>query len=235
MPEPSLGDFFDRQHADQSESLPLGIQYAQGPEARGLRGAAPSAWAEKWGHPLNGIDLRCVPPELRCPEVWELLSRILEKTFRDISLTARPPSHIVPPFSTMYGGRIHLLGTGNVIGAGVYAPVITGAQSADQNRGVLETLGIRAESEAALADCEFRLTVGGNPVTPYSDFRCFAFPFSPMQPFPVPIPLGPSSTDILLECASISGAAHSIIAQIGGWSYPTRVEVGDNVKSTIVD
>lgn len=228
-----VGDFFDDRHQMQSESLALGIQYAQGSEARGLRGPAAAALAEKWGHPLNGIDLRCVPPSLRCPEVYELFSRILEKTFRDISLTARPSSHVAPPFASLYGGRIHKIATGVAIGVN-YLPVISFQTDVDL-RGVIHKMGLLAESAAALADIQFQILIGGNAIDPYNDFPAFAFPWSPMETFDVPLALGPMSTTVTLQAKSVSGAAHTLAAQLTGWTYQTRTEVGNNVKSTIVD
>jgi len=183
-----------------------------------------------YGNLAAGIDLKKCPPWMT-PECLELLSRMIEETFRNFQLHARRPSHIDPPFTAK---PIDAVPAGTVaIVAGVFTTIATFTVPQGKNRAEIVAAGQSAEAAAAFADITWRIRVDTVPYAPWNAVLIQLWDMIPPTPLCAPIHLrGGQTVDI--QAAGIAGP-HTVMARLCGWQYPTRVESGDDIRSTVVD
>ncbi len=224
----------DDRHDARSEGRVPGIAYAGGAQRQqeGLRGRRMSAFAEKWAKPLDDID-RAKCGAWANEDCLELVSRMIERTFRNMQITGRRPSHIDPPFIAKEI-RVHPMGVNFLLtNAVAYIDLATFTVPAGA-RAEITAIGTDAESGAAFADLSWRILIDGTPLPDYSDIRRRLFELAPPTPLIVPIHLT-SPNRIQLQVRSISGAVHQVFGFIGGWYYAVRTEVGPVIESTLVE
>lgn len=168
------------------------------------------------------------------PDCLHVKQRLLEETFRNFSVTVKPPSHIEPPFRARPIAKINIV---TVVG-GMYAPgvftKIVCYQVQKKWRGCLVAFGQELENLAAWSDVEWRLTVNNQAYDPYMAIRFQLFPIMIKHAMPAPVNL--RSWDLVcVEARSLSPASHDVTASLCGWEYPVRAEVGDTIGSTLND
>jgi hypothetical protein len=231
-----LGDF-DSENVS-SEGVAPGVTYSGGPQTQqgGPKGRARREMERAWEGTLGRIDRSKCPPWFN-EECFDALSRLLEETFRNFQLHTRRPSHIDPPFRAtpidLFPAAVVAI-PGGGYGAGTYTPVTPSFRVPKTHvRGVLVAAGQSAESAAAFSDLSWRIKIAGTPHPIYNDFRIQLFQMVP------PTPMGLIHLEagqlVEFEAASLSAAAHSVMARLVGWHYPTRSEMGGGIGSTIVD
>lgn len=227
-----LGDAIERNASDAG--LTPGVEYAggvqTGPSGQGRRA---EKYKDKLAKLFDGIDLsQCGP--LANPDCAELLSRILEQTFRNFQLTARPPSHVAPPYPSI---SIDVLSVGVAVpisAPGIFTTVATFTMPQGLFRGEILSLGQCLESAFAFTDVEWRVVVDSIPYAPWNAFIGQRWTCVPPGLLSSPIHLQGEQT-IAIQARGIL-AAHVADARIVGWNYLMRSNVGGNTAgSTIVD
>ena len=174
-----------------------------------------------------------------CPDwfnryCFQILSRFLEETFRNFQVTARPPSHIAPPFNSTPidsypSGVVAIPG-----GVTTFTTVTSFQVPATRTRGEIVSAGQSAESAAAFSDLAWRITVNGTPFPPWNDIRIQLWEMAPPTKLCSAIHLLGGET-IALQARSLSANSHSVLGRLCGWHYQVRSEAGNEVKSTLVD
>jgi hypothetical protein len=235
-----LSGFEDYQEQQQTAGQVPGIASGGGVDNRkpGLRGEDAAKFAGKWGEALDGIDrTKCGP--LATPDCLELQSRMIEKTFHNFQLTARPPSHLAPPFMSQ---RIHVFGT---VAVNAVFPVYVAVASfltPPDSRGVIAELGFSLPAAALFPNVSIRLAKGGTapanatPINPYQDIRQDLWGNAPAGRLCVPIQLrGNERFWLLASIVAPVVPPVNLTFQLCGWTYQVRAETGDTIKSTLVD
>lgn len=235
--EGSLGDV-DPTQQQNVHQVP-GIAYAGGPQPQrgGPAGQVAQAYSDWLNSVYGGVNPSKCPPPFNDPDCMNVLSRLLEGTFRNFQLTARPPSHLAPPFPAVPfdvdGYEVRLLG--GTYAPGAWTPVVCYTMPAIKCRGVVTEFGHALESLLAWADVEWEIRKNGIPVEPWTGIR--------KQIWDIVEP-GKSSTRVLLlprdriciYARSLSGTTHYAWARMAGWYYPVRSEVGGTeIRATLVD
>jgi hypothetical protein len=183
-----------------------------------------------------GID-RTKCPNWLTPECLDVVSRLLEQTFRNFQLTARPPSHIAPPFPARCidcFNDVDLPGNTMYAAAG-FVKLCCVTIPKGRWRGVVVDFGQALESAAAWLDVEWRVTLNGDPYPPYVGIRRQLWD-SILRSKTCEIHLMPQDT-LCLEAKSLSATPHHAFSRVFGWYYPVRSETGGGreIRSTIVD
>lgn len=230
---------WDRLKEDQMEGVRPGIGSGGGESdsKQGLRGRNASAFARKWGAPLDGLKYECIPPGLRefftCFDAIEGFSRIAERTFRNFQLAARRPSHIDPPFISYNIHGFGPIAVNNAIAVG-YTNLFSFTVP-NGMRGVITQLGQRLDSESLFDSMSWRIQVGGRVIDPYSDIRTHLWNDPGPTTLAQPIKLRSGETFLYQAARIAAGVAVRVNFQACGWFWPVRAETGDNIKSTITD
>jgi hypothetical protein len=224
---------------DERDPSNIGLRpgqvYAGGPQTQrqGLRGQVSEGLMKRWDHLFRGKDpQRCGP--INTHECAEIISRLLEQTFRNFQLTARPPSHLAPPFSATPIDSFPQ--AGNLpVPIGVFVVVAQFQMPTGNYRGVIHSLGQALESEAAFADVVWRIRKNGVVVQPPGTWTAaHAYQFAPPTPAAVPIPLRGGDL-VTFEASALLFGGHFALARLSGWFYPVRVEMDNQIGSTLVD
>jgi hypothetical protein len=229
-----LGDIDPGERANV-EQVP-GLAYSGGPQPQrtGAAGRVAQAYSAWINAVYGGVDPTKCPPPFNSPECMDVLSRLLEGTFRNFQLTSRPPSHIAPPFSArcidVVANEVTIPGTYG----GAFTTVCTFTVPVGKWRGVVVDAGHALESLAAWADVEWRITLNGTPYEPYASVRTQIWDMVNDSKL-CPIHLLPRDR-VSLEARSLSSASHTAWARLSGWYYPVRSEVGGReIRATLVD
>lgn len=214
------------------------VTYADGPQRQkgGPEGTDAQKVEKKLEKILDGIDLsKCGP--LGDPNCLELLSRMLEQTFRNFQLTARPPSHVKPPYGSTpidaFGvtGGVALPAVG---AAGAFTDICSFQMPAGSKRGEITHAGQCLESEFAFNDVEWRIVVDTTPSTPWNGFFKHLWNFLPPTELAAPVHLQGNQT-VRLQARAILNP-HTADGRLTGWHYLMRANVGGlTAQSTIVD
>jgi hypothetical protein len=224
---------------DERDPSNIGLRpgqvYAGGPQTQqqGLRGQVSEGLMKRWDHLFRGKDPK------RCGFIYthecaDIISRLLEQTFRNFQLTARPPSHIAPPFSATPIDSFPTAGN-IIVPIGVFIPIATFTMPTGNYRGVISAVGQALESEAAFADVVWRIRKNGIVVFPPGTWTAaHAYQFSPPTRMASPIHLRGSDV-VTFEAAAIVFGGHFALARLSGWFYPVRVEMDNTIGSTLVD
>lgn len=227
-PDKTLGGVMEERNASMVGNRP-GITYAGGPQTqkRGLRGCDNEALMRRWAELFADKNPdRCGP--IATPEAAEVVSYIMEQTFRNFQLTARAPSHINPPFSATC---IEAFGSLNV--PLVFVDVVTFTMPG-RSRGVIFSIGQQLETAGAFADVEWRVTVNGIPLSQYAAFSYQLSSIPNVSPLCSPINLRGGDV-VKVQARGIVLLTHTASARLFGWSYPVRVEMDHQIGSTLVD
>lgn len=222
---------------DSSRQSP-GIAYAGGPQPQrgGMAGRvaqAYSAWVEGI---YGGVDPGKCPPPFNSPDCMDVLSRLLETTFRNFQLTSRPPSHIAPPFSAVPFDvdSYEVALPGDPYAPGPWTPVVCYVVPAIQCRGVAVEFGHALENLSAWQDVEWRLTKNGTPLEPWVGIKKQIWDIIESGKSTTRVHLRPRDK-LCIEARSLSSSTHFAWGRISGWYYPTRSESGNEIRSTLVD
>lgn len=224
----SLGEALQRNMSDMG--LSPGTSYAGGPQTGPSgQGRKAASYKDKLAKLFDGIDLsKCGP--LGNEDCAELISRLLEQTFRNFQLTARPPSHVAPPYPST---PIDVFAADVAIPVGVFTPICTFVMPAGLYRGEILSAFQCCESQLAFVDMIWRITVDGQPYAPWNAIMMQLWPNN-VSPLAAPIHLQGEQT-IQLEAMGIV-APHTATGRLSGWFYLMRANVGGNTaQSTIVD
>lgn len=210
-----------------------GQVYGGGPQTQkqGLRGRTSEALMKRWDHLFRGKNPAMCGP-INTHECADIISRLLEQTFRNFQLTARPPSHLAPPFSAKGIDTLQFLPI-NIVN--IFFPIATFTMPTGNYRGVIATFGQDAENAAAFLDLNWRITINGQPVRPY---QLFNLQFQSItNPARLCTPIQLRGGDVVsLEASMIAGPGpHFLFARLCGWFYPVRVEMDNQIGSTLVD
>lgn len=232
-PTAGLGGIMEERNPSVIGNLP-GATYAGGPQTQqqGLRGQISQDLMRRWDHLFMGKNPAVCGP-VNTHECADIISRLLEQTFRNFQLTARPPSHIAPPFSATPIDVFPV--AGNIpVPIGAFVVVASFTMPTGNYRGVISALGQALESEAAFADVVWRVQKNGQVVFPPGTWTAaHAYQFSPPTRLSSPIHLRGGDT-VTFEAAAVLGGAHLALARLFGWFYPVRVNM-DNIGATLVD
>jgi hypothetical protein len=212
-----------------------GTVYAGGPQTQqqGLRGRTSESLMKRWDHLFRGKNpQRCGP--IATHECADILSRLIEQTFRNFQVTARPPSHMAPPFSATPIDSFPLAGN-VIVPVGAFIPVAVFLMPSGNYRGVISAVGQALESEAAFADVTWRIVKNGLVVSPPGTWTAaHAYQFAPPTPLAAPLHLRGGDA-VSFEASAILFGGHTALARLSGWFYPVRVEMDNTIGSTLVD
>ena len=208
-------------------------------EDKVAEGFAPGIMGRVPAHPMGRV--RDNTPDDDCPswlkaDALLVLSRFLEQTFRNFQFTFRKPSLVQAPFIGRCINPAAGLVTipGGAYGPGVFTTVVCHVVPANRFRAVITRIGQAAESAAAFSDLAWRITVNGQPLPPWDDIRIQLWRMVP----PTEVEGGISllgADEICIEARSLSATDHTVSAQLLGWEFEVRSEMGNVVGSTIVD
>jgi len=241
QPKFEIGDFDSGINLQQTSNATPGLTYQGGPQhtsnQQGGGAQAQQAAQAELDTSLQGKDPNACPPWLN-KACLDILSRMLETTFRNFQQTARRPSHIDPPFRALpicvpneeitlpgipYGGPL-----------GSFVQVSCFQVPAQMFRAEVQSMAQALETTAAFGDVEWQVTVDGVPYHPWEQIYTQLWDW-PITPLCSPIHLVSNQT-ICLNARSLSTLTHLATARICGYYYPVRSEAGDgSVRSTIVD
>jgi len=232
QPKFEIGDF-DSAVNLQNQVLPTpGLTYQGGPQSAGGGSPVQRRIQRKLDHLFAGIDPKQIPEWMNDAGL-EVLSRMLETTFRNFQQTSRRPSHMDPPFQAqpidVYASGVTLVG-----GSPDFTPIVTFKVPSTQFRAEIQSLGQAAETDAAFNDIEWQVVVDGTPYHPWEAVDMQLWQIVPPTPLSSPIHLISNRT-ITLQAVSLSARTHIVSGRIGGWFYPVRSETGPEIRSTIVD
>lgn len=188
---------------------------------------------DKYASVFAGADKDKCPPWLT-PDCLDVFSRLLEQTFRNFQLAARPPSHIGPPFVASaidVFSKVTIPATPT--GTPPWVNVVCFQVPQSRRRGEIVCAGHAVENPTSWSDLEWRLTLNGTPIDGYQSILFQVFQWLPLSK--VGLPHMVSDDKICFQARSISGAAHVTWARLFGWHYPVRAESGARIASTIVD
>jgi hypothetical protein len=160
-------------------------------------------------------------------------SRLLEETFRNFSVTMRPPSFSRPPF---VGRPIDIFGRKVLVGggsAGTFQSIVCYRVPLGHRANIVAA-GHMAPSAAAWSDLAWRITVNGTPKVPWNDIRIQIWELVPATKLPSGIGLR-EGDQVCLQAASLSAAVYEVSGRLCGWNYDVRSETGDEIRSTLVD
>jgi hypothetical protein len=218
----SYGGNFDSSRDVPTEGQVPGIIY-QGGQPR----------SDKYASVFAGADKANCPPWLT-PDCLDVFSRLLEQTFRNFQLGARPPSHVAPPFVAdcidVYQ-KVTIPATPS--GAPAFVDVACFQVPQSRRRGEIVCAGHAVEDPTSWSDLEWRLTFNGAPIDHYTSILFQLFEWLPLSKICLPHMV--SDDKICFQARSISGAGHVVFARLFGWHYPVRAESGSRIASTIVD
>lgn len=218
----SYGGNFDSSRDVPTEGQVPGIVY-QGGKPR----------ADKYGAVFAGVEKDNCPPWLT-PDCLDVISRLLEQTFRNFQLGARPPSHIEPPFVADCIDVFTKVAIAAVpSGAPPFVNVACFQVPESRRRGEIVCAGHAVDNPLSWSDLEWRITINGTPIDHYRSILFQIFNWLPLSKICLPHMV--SSDTICLQAKSISGAAHVVYGRLFGWHYPVRAESGSRIASTIVD
>jgi hypothetical protein len=209
-----------------------GQMYAGGPQTQqqGLRGQVSQDLMRRWDHLFRGKDPK------RCGIIWthecaDIISRLLEQTFRNFQITGRRPSHIDPPFSGIGIDQMALTVFNNAV---IPTTLLTFPMPAGNFRGVIRDFGLDLETAGAFFDVTYRILIDGVPISRYAAISGQLSPFTSPSALATPIHLRGGQV-LTVDALSVSGAAHQARVRAAGWFYPVRVEMDNSIGSTLVD
>lgn len=229
----SLGEMINAELNNQG--LSPGNTYQGGPQRQktGPRGQIALALEKRWQELLTGVKLdNC--GTLANPDCLEVISRLLEQTFRNFQLTARRPSHMDPPFTAKI---IDEFSTCPVVipAGGIFTTVVSFSIPGGKYRGVIKEGGQSTDAVVNWDSLTWRVIVDTIPYQPYLGVPMQMWQMVPPTQLPVPIRLRGGQT-IALQAANASAADINVVGRFGGWYYPVRSEAGDDsIRSTLVD
>lgn len=226
-----LGDAIERNISDAG--LSPGTEYAGGTQTGPSgQGRAAEKYKNKLARLFDGIDLdKCGP--LANPDCAELLSRLLEQTFRNFQLTARPPSHVEPPYPSVPIDVFSPAGGVLLLAGGIFVDVCAFVMPAGLFRGEIKTAEQCLESAFAFTDVVWQIAVDGQAYAPWTPFSAQLWP-GPMTPLAAPIHLQ-GQQRVAIQARAVL-ADHTADARLTGWNYLMRSNTGGLVASgTIVD
>jgi hypothetical protein len=232
IPRPTAGLGGVMEERDPSVvGLRPGQVYAGGPQTQqqGLRGQVSENLMKRWDHLFRGKNPAVCGP-INTHECADIISRLLEQTFRNFQLTARPPSHLAPPFSSTPIDTRRV----TVINIGPLAPVVQFQMPKGNYRGVISSFGQALENAAAFADVEWAILINGQPAQQFISITQQLMTISNILPLPSPILLRGGDL-VVLAARAIAAPPHTATGRLVGWFYPVRVEMDNSIGSTLVD
>lgn len=218
--------------------LAPGTTYQGGPQTQAKgQGRRAQVLKRKLGKLFDGIDLeKCGP--LASPDCVELLSRLLEQTFRNFIGHSARPAWVDPP----YIGRPTDGSLGVVtVAVGVFTPLATvvippGAKGeiVEIGTGIINPGNPTYIDSGIARDLIFSLQVDGAPFAPWGLMTGFQ-PWSWPTPTRLPQAIHLRGEQTITIGATAIVAPHDCVARLGGWIYTPRVDTGDEARSTITD
>jgi hypothetical protein len=229
----ALGDF-DPATVNTSPGADPGMIYAGGPQTQqaGPAGQVGQELEKKLSKLFDGIDLSKCGPWAN-PDCLDLISRMLEQTFRNFQLTARPPSYDQPPF---VGRPIDVFtpAGGVAVPVGAFVTLVSFQCPPGNWRAEIASVAQGLESVFAFNDVTWRITVDGTPLVPWNAVIGQLWP-GPSTPLPTKIHLRGGQIAALQASAAVQ-SDHFACARLSGWAYPLRANTGDDsARATIVD
>lgn len=217
-----------------------GLAYGGGPQTQkgGLKGKAAQTLDNFYARIFDGID-RSKCGVFAYPECLEVLSRMIEVTFRNFIQHVRLPSHQIPPFTARVIDAFPATFPVSVPGGPPPPPFVVVAGftvPSGKFRGVITHLGLSAESATAFADLLWEVTKNGVGFDPYIAIPLQLWEMVPPTPLCNPIHL--RARDVIqIRVQNVNLVdAHQVGARLCGWYYPVRNESGgQEIKATMVD
>lgn len=229
----SLGDF-DPATVNTAPGADPGMLYAGGPQTQqaGPAGTEAQALQKKLGNLFDGVDLSKCGPWAN-PDCLNLISRMLEQTFRNFQLTARPPSYDQPPF---VGRPIDVFtpAAGVAVPVGSFVTLVSFQCPPGNWRAEISAAAQGLESVFAFGDVTWRITVDGIPIPPWEAVTTQLWK-EPTTPLVTKIHLRGGQI-VALQAQATVQADHMACGRLSGWAYPLRANTGDDsARATIVD
>ena len=188
---------------------------------------------DKYASVFEGANRDNCPPWLNS-DCLDVVSRLLEQTFRNFQLAARPPSHIEPPFvAECIDVFAKKLIPATPTGVPGFVDVVCFQVPDSRRRGEIVCAGHAVDNPLSWSDLEWRLTLNGDPIDHYRSILFQLFNWVPLSKICLPHMI--SLDTICFQARSISGAPHVVYTRLYGWHYPVRAESGSRIASTIVD
>jgi hypothetical protein len=204
-------------------------------QAGGAAGRESQVDSQKFDE-IMGLKSNCPPWFNRF--CFDVISRMLEQTFKNMQLAARRPSHIDMPFRAMqldiWNNTPVTIPHGAYGTPGAWTTVCTQAIDND-HRGSVVAAGQAVEVAEAWANLEWRILIDGTPHYLYNAIRLQLFEFCPVSPLHHVIPLAPAQTVTWQVRNHSIDTDYLAWGRFAGWYYPVRSEDGGSIRSTIVD
>jgi hypothetical protein len=176
--EDGLGNYggdFDSSRDVPTEGQVPGIVYQGGQKRR-----------DQYASVFAGVEKTNCPPWLT-PDCLDVFSRLLEQTFRNFQLGARPPSHVAPPFVADCIDVFTKVTIPAVpSGAPPWVEVACFQVPQSRRRGEIVKAGQAVEDPTSWSDLEWRLTFNGTPIDHYRSILFQIFNFLPLSEICLP-------------------------------------------------
>lgn len=227
-----LGDYRDDNVARDLARQDPGFTYGGGPQRQpgGPAGRKERKARTRWDRLYSGLDRsKCGP--LAMEDCAEVLSRLLEATFRNAWLNTKPATWIEPPARARPIDHWTQL-SGQTIAAGATESIIQGPHRIEGGLiGVLRRIGMEGDTSGSWTFLKFTLRIGGSAaaMNPHYHYKNITMQLGkPSDPTELACPIYIREGVLYdLVCENTDAVSHQVYGRLWGWQFPHNVDLGD--------